>query len=131
MYSQQWSPAPSIDGDGPGIAHREALAGDASGKQMPAGRSVQAGVAHDDGFIGDEARIARMLQNDLAAGHALADVIIGIALQVQMQAAGIPDTEALTRRCRSTGPSAASPPFRSCPSACAISPERRAPMERL
>src|SRR5204862_8296230 len=77
------------------IAHREALAGEAGGVQLPAGGAVQAGVAHDDRVLRHEARAARVAQHDPAGRHALADVVVGIAFQVQVEAAGVPDPEAL------------------------------------
>ena len=40
-------------------------------------------------------RGARVAQHDASARHALADVVVGIAFQVQVQAARVPDTEAL------------------------------------
>src|ERR1700736_5082954 len=61
------------DRDRAGIAHCKALARNTGGKQLAARSAVQAGVAHDDGFIVGEARIARMPQDDLAAGHSFAD----------------------------------------------------------
>ena len=98
MYSQQWSPAPSTHGERAGIAHREALAGGAGGVQLAAGRAVQAGVAHDDGLARHEVGARRRLQHDPAARHALADVVVRLALELQVQAAGVPDAEALARR---------------------------------
>src|SRR6202521_2071494 len=77
------------------IAHREALTGKSCGVQLPAGSAIQAGVAHDDRVLRQEARAARVAQHDPAGRHALADVVVGIAFQVQVEAAGIPYAEAL------------------------------------
>ena len=43
----------------------------------------------------DEARAARRAQHDAAAGHALADVVVGVAFEFQVQAAGVERAEAL------------------------------------
>ena len=43
----------------------------------------------------DEARIRRRRSTMLAAGHALADVVVGIAFEIHVQAAGVPRAEAL------------------------------------
>ena len=82
--------------DGAGIAHREALAGPARREQLAAGGAVQAGVA-DDRRVAATSKLAagRRVQHQLAAGHALADVVVGVAFEVQVQAAGIPHAEAL------------------------------------
>ena len=82
----------------PGVAHREALARGAGGVQFAARGAVQAGVAHDDRFARHEAGARRRLHHDPAARHALADVIVRFALETQMQAAGVPDAEALAHR---------------------------------
>src|SRR6185312_2626454 len=78
-----------------GVTHREALPGDAGRVQLTAGGTVQAGVAHDHRVARQVARRARMPQHDAPARHALADVVVGVALQIEMQAAGVPDSEAL------------------------------------
>ena len=83
------------DRSGAGVAHREALAGAAGGEQLAAGGAVQAGVAHDWRVRGDAGGSAGRAQHQASAGHALADVIVGITLQLQVQAAGVPGTEAL------------------------------------
>ena len=82
--------------DRAGIAYREALAGDSGGIERAAGGAVQAGIAHDDGVFGDEARARRMAQHDPPRCHALANVVVGIALEVEVQAAGVPDAKTLT-----------------------------------
>ena len=48
----------------------------------------------------DSARSRGGWSTILPAGHALADVVVGIAFQVQVQAAGVPGAEALAGRCR-------------------------------
>ena len=51
------------------------------------------------GVVRDEARRCAAAAARCAARHAFADVVVGIAFEVQVQAAGIPDAEALARRC--------------------------------
>src|ERR1700733_4275143 len=82
-------------GDGAGVAHGEALSRDARREELAAGRAIEAGIAHDDGFLGDELGVARMAQHEFAARHALADIVVGIALEVEVQAAGVPDAKTL------------------------------------
>src|SRR5262245_11982465 len=86
------------DRDRAGVAHREALAGLASGIELTARCAVQAGVAHDHGIARGERQAARRLENDLAGGHALADVVVGIAFEIEMQATRIPRPETLPDR---------------------------------
>src|SRR5262249_4052213 len=78
-----------------GVAHCEALAGDPGGIQLPAGGTVQAGVAHDDGVARGKGRARRVTQHGPAGGHALAAVVVGSALEVAMQPARVPHAEAL------------------------------------
>src|SRR6201999_1804152 len=81
-----------------GIADGESLAGAAGREQLSAGRAIQTGVAHDDGLARREIRSRRRPQDDTAAGHAFADVVIGFALEIEMQAACVPHPEALSGR---------------------------------
>src|SRR5690606_20881645 len=60
-----------------------------------AGGAVQAGIADDRRILRAEDAVLRRRDHQLAAGHALAHVIVGIAFQVEVEATGIPDTEAL------------------------------------
>ena len=83
------------DGAGPGISYRETLARLARGKQLAAGRAIEAGIAHDNGVFRHELREPRVAQNELAAGHSLTHVVIGVAFEVQVQAPGIPDAKGL------------------------------------
>ena len=78
-----------------GVAHREALAGHPGGVQLAARGAVEAGVAHDDGVLRHEARAARVAQHDAAGRHPLADVVVGIAFEIQVEPAGVPHPEAL------------------------------------
>ena len=67
------------------------------GKQRAAGGSIQAGVAHDRGVAGNELAAPGGPQHNLAAGHALADVVVCVTGQSQLQAANIPAAETLPR----------------------------------
>lgn len=80
---------------GAGVTHSEALARSACGKQLAASGTVQAGVADDGAVLGFERAAGWRHDGDLATGHAFADVVVGIALQVQVQATGVPYAEAL------------------------------------
>ncbi len=62
-----------------GVAHREAFARAAGGKQLATGGAVQAGVAQDRRIARLEARPARRTHHQPATGHALADVVVGLA----------------------------------------------------
>ena len=65
-------------------------------------KEVETGIAQNDIFVTLEITRAGRTEDQFAAGHALADVIVGITLQVHMQAAGIPDAETLP--CRTPEP---------------------------
>src|SRR5580692_8756240 len=67
-----------------GIAHGEAFAGSACGVEFTAGGAVQTGIAHDHRVARHEARADGRLQDDFSRGHALAHVVIGFALEMQM-----------------------------------------------
>ena len=77
------------------VAHREPLPGPAGREQPAAGGPVQTGVAHDRGGLGGKGGAVRRPQHDFAAGHALAHVVVGIAVQGKFQAAHVPGAEAL------------------------------------
>src|SRR5690606_4987422 len=67
-------------------------------EQATASGAVQAGVADDGRILCLERAAGRRGDHQLAAGHALADVVVGITLQAQMQTTGVPHAEALARR---------------------------------
>ena len=81
-----------------GVAHREALAGQTRRIQGAAGGAVQAGVADDHGIPGVVARILGRTDHDAAAGHALADEIVGVAVEFDVQATRVPYAETLPGR---------------------------------
>ena len=70
------------DGGGPGVAHAEALADPAAQEELAGGRAVADDVAGDDVLLGRRAREpAAGPHDDAAAGQALADVVVGVALR--------------------------------------------------
>ena len=67
------------DGGAARVADTEALAGAAVGKEMPRDGPVHHGVADDAVLFGNEAVIGERADNDLAAAHALADIVVPLA----------------------------------------------------
>ena len=70
---------PLDDGGAARVADTEALAGAAVGKEMPRDGPVHHGVADDAVLFGNEAVIGERADNDLAAAHALADIVVPLA----------------------------------------------------
>ncbi len=83
---------------GAGIAHREAFARAAVEERFAGGRSVEHHVADQDILLRQEGGIARRIDDDLAAGQALAHVIVGVAFQFQRDARRQKRSEALPGR---------------------------------
>ena len=69
------------------VADGEALAGAAGDPEAAAGRAVEDGVADDDGVFADVAGALGRGDGDHAAAHALADVVVGFAAEVEAEAA--------------------------------------------
>ena len=101
MYSQQWSPTASTMATRARVAHGEALAGRAGDEQLAAGRAVEARVAgqhrgwpagrlstRSASFVGGP-------DHDAPPGHALADVVVGLADELELDAVGEERAEAL------------------------------------
>ncbi len=82
-------------GDGAGIAHGETLARDAAEIAFALGRAVQHGVADDDRFLRHDAGIGRRPDDDAPARQALADIVVGVAVEFEGDAAREPGAEAL------------------------------------
>ena len=82
-------------GDGAGIAHGEALAGNAAEIALAGDGAVQHRVADDDRLLGHDAGIRGRTDDDAAAGQALADIVVAFAFEVQGHAMGKPGAEAL------------------------------------
>ena len=78
---------------------REALAGDAAEIAFASDRAIERGIADDDRALGDELdRLLGRIDDDAAARQALADIIVGLALQFERHAIGEKGAEALARR---------------------------------
>src|SRR5438105_8299847 len=83
------------DGDSAGITHREALPGDAAEITFALDRAIEHRIADDDRFLRHNARVGGGADDDSAAGEALADVIVGVAFELERHAARKPRAEAL------------------------------------
>ena len=88
-------------GDGAGIAHGEALAGDAAEIAFAGDRAVHHGVADDDGFFRHDAGIRRRLHDDAAARQALADIVVAFAFEFEGDALARATRRSSGRRCPS------------------------------
>src|SRR5205823_12172032 len=84
--------------DGARVAHREALAGDAAEIALALDGAVEHGVSDDDRFLGLEAAIGRRPNDNAAAREALADIVVGVTLELEGHAAREPGAEALAGR---------------------------------
>src|SRR3984893_14476727 len=84
-------------GDRAGVAHREALAGDAAEIALTLDRAIHHGVADDDGFFRHDTGIARRLDDDAAARQALADIVVAFAFEIEGDPAREPRAEGLAR----------------------------------
>ena len=67
-------------------------------KTSPAGGAVEQRVADDHVFLGIEGRAGRRLHDDPPAGQPLAQVVVGVADQLQRHAVGQERAEALSGR---------------------------------
>src|SRR5262249_5154705 len=80
------------------IAHREALAGDTAGVALALDRSVEHGVADNDRFIWHDGRGCSRADDDAAPGEALADMVVGVAFQLEGHTAREPGAKTLPGR---------------------------------
>ena len=83
------------DGDRAGIAHGKALAGDAAEIALAGDGAVQHRVADDDRLFRDDGGFLGRPHHDTAAGQALADIVVGVAMKLEGDAAGEERAEAL------------------------------------
>src|SRR5205085_5613288 len=83
--------------DRAGVAHRKTLAGDAAEIAFALDRAIHHRVADDDGFLRHNPRVARRLDDDAAAGKTLADIVVGLALEIEGDAAREPRAKRLAR----------------------------------
>src|ERR1700720_3554638 len=95
MYSQKWSPAPSTPAPGgpPGFSNQNPPPAPPRPEPPPAGRAVADGVAGQHGIGGGVA--GKGLDCDHAAAHALADVILRLAFERELDAIVEEGAEAL------------------------------------
>ena len=82
-------------GDGAGVADAEPLAGHPVDERLAGGGAVQSHVAHDDVLAGVEGAVLGWIEYQLAAGEALAQPIVAVALQLQGQSFGDEGAEGL------------------------------------
>ena len=83
-------------GDGAGIAHGETLARHAAEIAFARDRAIQHGVADDDRFLRHDAGIRRRPDDDAPAREALADIVVGVAVELEGDAARQPGAKRLT-----------------------------------
>src|SRR5439155_13615662 len=76
------------------VADAEALAGHAADVGLAGGRAVEGHVAGDDVFARHEGRAGGRVDDDLAAGQALAEVVVGVAFEDQRHPLGNERAEA-------------------------------------
>src|SRR5205814_723100 len=69
--------------DRAGIAHREALAGDAAEIAFALDRAVEDGVADDDRFLRHDAGVRGRADDDAATRKPLADIVVRVAFQLE------------------------------------------------
>ena len=85
------------DGGDAGIAHAEAFAGHAAEEGFSGGRAVEGDVAEDDVVFGGEGRLGVRVDDDASAAEALADVVVGVAFDLDGHARGDEGAEGLAR----------------------------------
>src|SRR5262249_20567074 len=71
------------DRDRAGIAHRETLAGDAAEIALAGDRAVEHGVADDDRSVALDLAFLRRIDDEAAAGEALADIVVAGAFELE------------------------------------------------
>ena len=76
------------NGGGTAVAHGEALTGHAGNERLTAGSTVQGHVAGDNVLFRLKGDALGRAHDDLAAGQALAHVVVAVAHKVQCQAVG-------------------------------------------
>ena len=86
------------DGDGARIAHRKPLACNALEIGFASDRAVEHGVADDDVFGRLACRVLGLAYDHATAGEAFADIIVGVAHEIEGDAARQEGAEALPGR---------------------------------
>ncbi len=96
IYSQPWSPVPSTTATAPELRTQKRSPATPLMKALPRGGAVEGHVADDHIVLaGIERAVLRGIDDQLAAGEALAQVIVGVALQLQGQSLGDEGAEGL------------------------------------
>src|SRR5581483_11453612 len=88
------------DDAGAGVAYAAPFADPTADEDLTAGRAVRQRVAGDDVLLGPERRGAVRTYDQTAARQALADVVVGVALDAQRHALRHERTERVARRTR-------------------------------
>src|SRR5690606_18354448 len=81
-----------------GVAYGEAFARNAAEVALAADRTVEHRVAHDDRLFRHNAAVLRRVDDEAAAGEALADIVVRLAFEFERHARRDPDAEALSGR---------------------------------
>ena len=97
MYSQPWSPVPSITALAPELRTQNRSPGDAAEVRFALDRAVHHRVADDDVLLRLRRARGIRVDDDAAAGQTLADVVVGRTLQLERDAAREKRAEALAR----------------------------------
>ena len=100
MYSQPWSPTPSTTACTPELRTQNRSPAIAADVRLAAGRAVEGHVADDHVLLGHERASRWREDHDLAAGEALADVVVRVALQDEGDPRRDEGPEALPGRAR-------------------------------
>ena len=88
------------DGRRARVAHGEALAGEPAEERLAGGGPVEHGVADHDALLGREAGVVGRAHAERAAREALADVVVRVADERELDAGREPGAERLPRRPR-------------------------------
>ena len=100
MYSQPWSPTPSTTACAPELRTANRSPTDAAQEGLAAGGAEQDHVAADDVLLGDvvRGRIVGRPDHQASTRQALADVVVGVAVDAQRDALGHERAEAVAGR---------------------------------
>ncbi len=85
------------DGRRARIAHGETLAGDAAEIAFAGNGAVHHRIADDDRLLRDDAGLRGRAHHDTAAGKTLADIVVGVAVELEGDAVREEGAEALAR----------------------------------
>ena len=78
------------------VTEAKALTGDAANVSLATGTTIEGYVTDDDIFVSIEARITIRINDNLATGKPLANMVVSVALQLQSYALGQECAKALT-----------------------------------